>query len=99
MADEELRVTEEIRGIARSMITASHCNNLDDATFDSYLQEMMVATLKDAGYRKLPAGEPKLLDVPTISGNISLEFALKAVAQAQLDACVKFYKGQNGSGR
>ena len=35
------RLTEEIRTIARSMITASHYNQLDDTTFDNYLLEML----------------------------------------------------------
>ncbi len=35
------RLTEKIRTIARSMITASHYNQLDDTTFDNYLLEML----------------------------------------------------------
>lgn len=39
MADELL--TEEIRGIARSMITCSHYNNLPDWKLDVYLKEIL----------------------------------------------------------
>ena len=41
------RLTEKIRTIARSMITASHYNQLDDTTFDNYLLEMFAQAQYD----------------------------------------------------
>lgn len=37
-----MELTDKVRTIARSMITASHENMLDDETFDNYLQEILL---------------------------------------------------------
>ncbi|KKM26885.1 hypothetical protein LCGC14_1580310 [marine sediment metagenome] len=43
MSKERL-LTEEIRTTARSMITCSHANMLDDEEFDKYLSEILAKT-------------------------------------------------------
>jgi hypothetical protein len=46
-------IDEKIKTIARSMITASHANQLDDKTFEAYLREILEAQLASTTDEKM----------------------------------------------
>ena len=52
--DRSRLLTDKIRTMARSMIACSHNNNLDEKTFDNYLNEIIakIASFKDAEWER-----------------------------------------------
>lgn len=102
------KIKDIIKERSHLMITASHYNQLDDATYDSHANNMagaILAQTEELGYRKLPKDKPPLLKYQTnhkiIAGSKewhNIE-GYNLGAQTQRKADTKHYEGvKDGNG-